>query len=519
MTAYDVIVIGSGPGGLSVGLALAQAGKKVLVCEKHKVPGGWTHSFMKGPYRYSPGVHYIGNLGPGEHLRSVYEGLGVSRHLTFYELNPDGYDHIFIGDERFDLPKGRDRLIAYLQERFPHEQSGIEAYFTTVERLMGGHKSGPKGLRALRLAPWLFRSGQNLIQRHVSDPVLQAVLAGQSGDHGLPPSQVSSLVHAGIANHYLNGGYYPKRGAFTIPRAFVRELKAAGSEIRLKALVQKILIEDGRTVGVRLDNGEELRAGIVISNADPEVTLGQMVGRDHLSSRLTKKLDRVTYSTACVSLFFAVDMDLRAAGLDSGNFWFYQNEDLERIYSLGQTDYLLNAETVPAMFLTVTTLKDPGKMVKNGHHTCEAFCFVSYEPFKDFPGTKKERKQVPEYQSLKQDIADRMLHALDRRIPGIRENTVFSVLATPLTNRWYINATRGNLYGIAKSKGQVGPGAFPLKTEIPGLYMVGASTTSHGVAGATMSGLLAAKRILGCRIRDLLQQKGPSLRIEQSEPG
>ena len=112
-----------------------------------------------------------------------------------------------------------------------------------------------------------------------------------------------------------------------------------------------------------------------------------------------------------------------------------------------------------------------------------------------------------------------MLHALDRRIPGIRENTVFSVLATPLTNRWYINATRGNLYGIAKSKGQVGPGAFPLKTEIPGLYMVGASTTSHGVAGATMSGLLAAKRILGCRIRDLLQQKGPSLRIEQSEPG
>ena len=100
---YDVIVIGSGAGGLAAAVPLAQGGKRVLVCEQHEVPGGWTHSFTIGGYRFSPGVHYIGSLGEGESMRQIYEGLGVSGDLTFLELNPDGYDHIFIGEQRFDF--------------------------------------------------------------------------------------------------------------------------------------------------------------------------------------------------------------------------------------------------------------------------------------------------------------------------------------------------------------------------------------------------------------------------------
>ncbi|MFN2138483.1 MAG: NAD(P)/FAD-dependent oxidoreductase, partial [Candidatus Promineifilaceae bacterium] len=92
--------------------------------------------------------------------------------------------------------------------------------------------------------------------------------------------------------------------------------------------------------------------------------------------------------------------------------------------------------------------------------------------------------------------------------------------ATPLTNEHYVNATRGNLYGIDKTPDQVGPFAFPVKSRIEGLYMVGASTLSHGVAGVTSSGLAAARQILGCRMRDILSQNGPELRIYPSEdPG
>jgi phytoene dehydrogenase-like protein len=158
---------------------------------------------------------------------------------------------------------------------------------------------------------------------------------------------------------------------------------------------------------VELDTGEVIRASIVVSNADPEVTFGQLIGRDKLPSRLKRKVESVSYSTSCLSLFFATDMDLRAEGLDSGNMWYYDHADVDQIYTSGLTDATLHDETPPGMFLTVTTLKDPSKM-HSGHHTCESFAFVGYDAFKKWAHTKYGNRPS-DYDGMKEDLAWRMV--------------------------------------------------------------------------------------------------------------
>jgi phytoene dehydrogenase-like protein len=157
-----------------------------------------------------------------------------------------------------------------------------------------------------------------------------------------------------------------------------------------------------------------------------------------------------------------------------------------------------------------------------GHHTLEAFTFVNYEPFRRWAnwssaGQSAEDRPA-EYQALKQELAEKMLKTVDKIVPGLRDNLVYCNLGTPLTNEYYLNATQGNIYGVAHSRRQAGPFAFPYRTEIENLWMCGASTPAgHGVAGASLSGLMVAKGILKCRLSDLLQANGPELAIYPSE--
>ena len=533
MKEFDTIIIGSGAGGLSAALCLARAGQSVAVIEQHYVPGGWCHSFYIDGHRYSPGVHYIGGIEKGQSTCNLYEGLGIANELVFFRMNKDAYEHCWIGDERIDMPAGIENLADSLTKRFPKEKRGIKKYLKLVKavareiflipKMNGFWDNVTIFYRTRHLGKYGLFSLKRVIGWHIKDPLLKSVLNIQCGDHGLPPSKASFPFHCALMDHYFNGGFYPMGGGAAIVKAMTNAIKKYGGQVKTGQAVKKILTaETGnpgkgprlKAVGVELENGEIIKATNIISNADPTATY-KMVGHENLSPKLLKKLEATRYSVTSLMFFISVDMDVREAGLDSGNIWYMPGKDMDEVYNGLTRVSILETDEFDSLFISCSSLKDP--LSFNGrHHTIEVVTFIDYDCFKNLYPEGADTNEV--YVKIKDRLCEKLQNTFKRILPEVHKNIVHIEAGTPITNEHYVKTTKGNVYGTEKGFMQTGPFSYKAKTEIENLYMCGASIMSHGVAGSSYSGVKTAAEVLGCTEADLVQKdENQHLRIYDAE--
>ena len=303
-------------------------------------------------------------------------------------------------------------------------------------------------------------------------------------------------------------------GGAAIVKAMTNVVKKYGGEIKTGQAVKRILTEGDtkqKAIGVELENGEIIKAKRIISNADPAATY-KMAGHQNLSAKLLKKLHATRYSVTSLMFFISVDMDVRKAGLDSGNIWFMPDKDMDGIYEGLTKVSILETDEFDSLFISCSSLKDP--LSFNGrHHTIEVVTFIDYDSFKNVCGEGAET-----YQKTKERLCEKLMNTFKRILPAVHENIVHLELGTPITNEHYIKSTKGNVYGTEKGFMQTGPFSYKAKTEIENLFMCGASIMSHGVAGASYSGVKTAAEVLGCREEDLIQKdETQELRIYDAE--
>ncbi len=513
---YDAIVIGSGIGGLTAAACLSSFGYKVAVFEQHYTAGGFTHSYSRNGYEWDVGVHYIGDVGVKTTLaRRLFDFISNDQ-LQWQAMDPC-YDRIHLGDDHFDLIAGRDNFRNNLVQRFPQEQAAIDEYIVrlgkvadamqlfTVERMLPNKLAKVSKFVRDRIKPAYFNQPtRQVLEELTSNQTLIAYLTGQWGDNGMMPAESSFLIHALIAKHYLYGGYYPIGGASRMAETIIPQIQKTGGEVFTYASVEKILLENGKAVGVRMKDGTDVRSPIVISNAGVVNTFNRLLPSEvSQKTGYTQKMKQVRPSMASLCLYIGIKETAEDLKLPKTNFWIYPNENYEQSIKGFLAD---PKKDIPMVYISFPSAKDPSFSERYpDRSTIEIVAPCPWEWVEQW-ADKPWGKRGADYDELKEQFTQRLLEKLYEKMPHLRGKVDYSELSTPLSTQFFCWYERGEIYGLDHDPQRFEQTWLRPKTTIDGLYLTGQDIMTCGVVGAMIGGLMTAVTIGGVKALPLAKK-------------
>jgi all-trans-retinol 13,14-reductase len=506
--SWDAILIGSGLGSLVCAVALARHGQKVLMLEKHYTPGGFTHVFKRKRFEWDVGIHYIGEVhDPGSGLRRIFDALSGDQ-LDWADMG-EVYDRIVFGDTLYELPKGGRAFAARMKEYFPGEAGAIDRYMDLITETSRSARNFfmEKAMPPLASAvagPWMRRRYQRQADRTTlevlrgltSNEQLIGVLTGQYGDYGLPPAQSSFAMHAVLVRHYLKGGAFPVGGSARIFETIAPQVTSRGGAIYTNAAVERILVENGRAVGVRMQDGHELRAKAVVSGAGAWNTFGRLLDPElPLAKEAKSRLDRIGPSASHLSLYIGLNATARELRLPKANYWVYP-EGYDHDAHVAR--FLADPEApLPVAYISFPSAKDPDfERRYPGRATVEVISLAPWERFAPWADTRWQHRGE-DYEALKSRLSDRLLGELLRREPQVRDHLESWELSTPLSTAHFAGYAQGEIYGLAHNPRRFRESLLRPRTGIRNLWLTGQDIVSCGIGGALMAGVLTASAMLG----------------------
>ncbi|WP_378174820.1 phytoene desaturase family protein [Aquimarina sp. SS2-1] len=510
---YDVIIIGSGMGSLTVGAILAKEGKKVLILERHYTAGGFTHIFKRKGYEWDVGIHYIGGVQQeNSPIRKLFDYITDSK-LEWADMG-EVYDRIIIGDTSYDFVKGvenfRNQMISY----FPEEEKAIDGYIDLVFRankVMGSfykEKALPGFLRFLiggfLKRPYLKYADQttyDVISKLTKNERLIKVLSAQYGDYGLPPKQSSFAMHASVARHYFGGGNFPIGGSSRIVDTVDPVIQASSGTILTNAAVAEVIIENNKAKGVRMIDGKEFFADTIISGAGVFNTFGKLIPKSvAIHHKLNEKLQKVTPSVSHACLYMGFKSSPEDLQLPKTNFWIYP-EDLDHDSCVDR--YLQNEEApFPVVYVSFPAAKDPNWPNRYpGRSTIDIITLVPYETVSKWKDTRW-MKRGEAYEAWKEKIAQRLMKELFKQLPHLEGLVDHYELSTPLSTEHFVNYEKGEIYGIDHTPDRFRQKFLQPRTPIKGLYLTGQDIVTAGIGGALFAGLVTASAATGINFKN-----------------
>lgn len=506
---YDVIVIGSGIGGLTTAALLSEMGLKACVLEQHYTAGGYTHAYDRHGYEWDVGVHYVGDVGIRTTItRRLFDFLSGGK-LDWAPMDAE-YDRFHIGDKVFSAVAGRQAFRDNLVRRFPAEARAIDRYlvlldevndampfFATGRMLKPWQRRLASPLLRWKTPDWLLSTTWEVLRGITGNEELIAVLCSQWGNLGVPPKRSSFMVHALIARHFLWGGYYPVGGSSRIAETILPKIRRAGGEVFTYARVKRILVAGGHVRGVEMEDGTRIDCACVVSSAGVANTFQRLLPPDVVrQAGYDRLLTRVKPSAAHLGVYVGLKGTAKELGLPKTNFWIYPDGDFDNALDRFVED---PDRPFPVVFISSPSAKDPDYERRHpGTATIEIVAPAPYEWFERWKDTTWG-KRGEDYEAFKARLGERMMAHLYEKLPQTRGKVDYYEVSTPLSTAWFCEWQRGELYGMEHDAARFREDWLQPRTTIPGLWLTGQDALACGVAGAMMAGVLTATGVAGMR--------------------
>lgn len=487
----EVVIIGSGIGGLVCGAILSKNGYHVTVLERNKQIGGNLQTYARDKCIFDSGVHYVGGLSKGQNLYKIFKYLDIIDKLKMQKMDEDGFDRIvFLSDQKeYKYAQGYERFAKSLIADFPDEQENILNYCEQIQNIC---RKFP--MYQLELGEGYSNSAvlgtdtKAFIESITGNKRLQNVLAGNNGLYAGVGDMTPVYVHALVLNSYIESSWRFIDGGSQIARLLCKIITGAGGVVKNRTEIKKFHEDGGVITHVEDSTGKKFSGDYFISNVHPAQTL-EMVDSDKIRNAYRNRVKSLENSLSAFMVNVTLKPDMMK--YEKTNYYCFLEDDVWN--TMNHTD-----ETWPlsyCLFYSASSKSDT---------FAEAVTLMAYMKYEEVEKWKDSFNTVltpdsrgEEYENYKMAKAEKLINLANERFPGLKDAVLSYYCATPLTFRDYMGTNDGSIYGIAKNYKDPLKTFISPRTRIPNLLFAGQNVNLHGVLGVAISSLVTCAEILG----------------------
>ncbi|MBK5273190.1 MAG: NAD(P)/FAD-dependent oxidoreductase [Bacteroidia bacterium] len=489
---FDIVIIGSGMGGLVCANLLGKEGYKICVLEKNKQIGGSLQTYVRDRVIFDSGVHYLGGLGKGQNLYQVFKYMGIMDKLKLQKMEEDVFDKIIIeNDEKeYVYAQGYENFIRHLVKDFPAEEKALRIYCDKIKEVCG------------KFPFYNLRSGGNFIEKNeilgidtkefiesvTADKKLQAVLAGNNMLYVLQAGKTPFYVHALILNSYIESSWKCIDGGSNIGKYIAKNIHEQGGVIHRNSEVKKIVVEEGKVSYVELSDGSQVYGKNFISNMHPARTL-ELTDTHLIKHAYKNRIKNLENSIG--GFIINIVFEKESFKYLKHNYYYHKEGHIWNMSD--HTDE--NWPLAYSVFFSASSRSE---------EYAESMTIVAYMRYdevkkwdKTFNTVSVKEDRGREYEDFKKQKAEILLNCVEKKFLGLKDKVKKYYTATPLSYRDYIGNSDGSMYGIVKDYKNPLKTLISPRTKLPNLYLTGQNLNLHGILGAAMSALVTCTSFLG----------------------